>query len=527
MNSTSPSPVNGDEREARIASLLLRVGLVACVLAIVPSRLTGIGLCNAPKELVFETVGLLSAALCLVRGYRYRIDYVDLLLAAFLAFSLMSSAFAAIDGWEALRAVGISLAGAAVFWSSRSLGNRGQRQPLLDSAALAVVLAATTVVLDALGLTDGLSITRPGGTLGNRNSAAHFIAIGVPLLILQTFTKGTVRRERFALSGLVIAGAALLLTRSRAAWLALLPGAFLPLALLGWTSRGLTINRIMRPVGALIIGLVVGLCMPTRLHWTASHPYVESFESLTESSRGSGRVRLEQYRDSLLMLLDHKTLGVGPGNWKIVYQPHASDRRKRHPQDSASASQGSVERRIWYIPNRLNSDWVGFAVERGLPAVICLVAALAILAAVSAKSLFQPAVPEPDVDRIPPLATLIALVVVAAVVGSLDAVLQLPAPTYLLFLGLGALAPLPPRLFSTSPSGITRALATLTCLLLAGVLAAYTLNEIYVSYLIVRSNSGGLSEAYRISLDKRWFVTEVVWSERAIKKNMGRYPACD
>jgi len=30
-----------------------------------------------------------------------------------------------------------------------------------------------------------------------------------------------------------------------------------------------------------------------------------------------------------------------------------------------------------------------------------------------------------------------------------------------------------------------------------------------------------------MSFDKRWFLTEVVWSERAVKKDLGRYPACD
>jgi len=91
---------------------------------------------------------------------------------------------------------------------------------------------------------------------------------------------------------------------------------------------------------------------------------------------------------------------------------------------------------------------------------------------------------------------------------------------------LGALAPTRKPLFSISLSRTPRLLGAAASILLAGVLAIFTFNEIYVSYLIARSPNN-LSAAYRISLDKRWFLTEVVWSERAIRKDLGRYPACD
>jgi hypothetical protein len=509
----------GAARSFRIVSCLLQIGIVACVLVIIPSRFTGMCLCNAPKELVLELVGLAAVAVCIFRCSRLRVDWVDLLLAAFLAFSTISGNFAATDRWEALRTVGISVAGVAILWSSRAVANRGQAQSLLDAAALAVMLVAITVILDALGFGYGLSLIRPGGTLGYRNSAAHFLALGIPLLILQTLETGNTRREKLALSALTITGAALLLTRSRAAWLAVLPGAFLPLAFLGLSPRrfhpSLAPKRVMRAAASLIAGLILGVCIPTQLHWTAAHPYVESLENLTESESGSGQVRLQQYRDSLWMLADHKTLGIGPGNWKILYQPHVSD------------NQGSVERLVWFVPSRLNSDWIAFAVERGVPAVGFLIVALAILAIRSGRSWLRLEASAAGADPRLKLVVLIALVMVIGVVGSFDAVLQLPAPTYLVFLALGALAPSEEPLFSISFSRFGRSLAMLAVVLIAVVLATYTVNEIYVSYLIAQSDPGDFATASRIAFDDRWFLTEVVWSERAIKKDMGAYPVCD
>lgn len=520
----------GASRSLKIASRLIQAGVVACVLAIIPSGVTGMCLCNAPKELVLELAGLAAAALCVYGCSREQIDSVDLPIAAFLVLSAISGTFAATDRWEALRAVGISIGGAAIFWSSRALGSRGEAERLLNSAAVAVTLVALTVVLDALGFGFGLSVIRPGGTLGHRNSAAHFVVLGIPVLILLCLRAGDVRRERLALLALMLAGAALLLTRSRAAWLAAIPGALVPLALLSLTpSRlhpSLEPGRVLRPALAIIAGLVIGACIPIRLHWKTAHPYAESLEHLTEAQRGSGRVRIRQYRDSLALLADHKTLGVGPGNWKILYQPGAGIVAKQPARDAAAGDRGLVVRTVWYLPNRLNSDWIAFAVERGLPAAAFVMVALAMLALRSGRSWLKhegdAAEPDASIEHV----VLMALIGALLVVGSLDAVLQLAAPTYLVFLVMGVIAPVRP-LFSVSPSGLARSLAMAAILSIATVLAAFTLNEIYVSYLIARAGSGDLSAAYRISFDERWFVTEVVWSERATRKDLGQYPACD
>ena len=86
-----------------------------------------------------------------------------------------------------------------------------------------MVLGALTGLIQAYGLvtTDLASLVRaPGGTFGNRNFMAHLVAIGLPLLLLLTLTAE--RRSRGFLlgaAGLALAVGALVLSRSRAAWL--------------------------------------------------------------------------------------------------------------------------------------------------------------------------------------------------------------------------------------------------------------------------------------------------------------------
>jgi hypothetical protein len=108
----------------RVASLLLQTGVVVCVLTLFHPGLFGVRLCNAPKELVVDFFGLTAASLCLIASRRLVVDRTDLFLGLFLVASIVSGSFAATDRWEALRAVGLTISGAAVFWSSRSLASQ-------------------------------------------------------------------------------------------------------------------------------------------------------------------------------------------------------------------------------------------------------------------------------------------------------------------------------------------------------------------------------------------------------------------
>jgi hypothetical protein len=511
---------------SKVATALLRIGIVICVLAIVPSRLTAICLCNSPKEIVLELCGLTAVAICAFSIPGVPLAWEDLSLIAFLLFSVISGAFAATDRWESLRAVGISVAGVSVFWSCRAMASRGHGQSLLNAAALAVVLGAISVLLDAFGAGFGLSEVRPGGIFGNRSDAAHFIALGVPVLILQCLEAKSARRERLALVSIAIAGCALLLTRSRAGWLAATAGALVPLLLSGAMPRrfhpSVTRIRAARAALGLVAGVLLGIFVPNQLQWSTAHPYAESLENIAQAESGSGHVRLVQYRNSLRMLADRETLGVGPGNWKILY----TDPDSPNFIGPDANSKDLVEQPVWFVPNRVNSDWIGFAVERGIPALVALLAAFAILGVASFRA-WRRADSTDDTGAQTRSATLLGLLAAILIVGAFDSVLQLAAPTYLVFLVLGALAPRQEPLFTVSLSGFKRWLALFCPLILAGVLVTFVMSEIYVTYLLTQSDSDSLATAYRLSVDQRWMFSEIAWKESAEAKRSGFYPACD
>src|SRR6202011_2591918 len=160
----------------------------------------------------------------------------DLLFSFFLVVSIVSASFAATDKWLALRGVGLTMSGVAVFWSCRYLATRGQRQALLDAVAIVVILVAATIILDAFGYGLDFPNARSRGIQGNRNWAAHLLALGMPLLALQSVACHSVKRRAPGVCGLMVSAAALVLTRSRASWIAAMVATALPLVLLGVTS---------------------------------------------------------------------------------------------------------------------------------------------------------------------------------------------------------------------------------------------------------------------------------------------------
>jgi putative inorganic carbon (hco3(-)) transporter len=484
-------------RSSLFALLILQTGVVLCVLVLVP--LPGVCLYSEPKELVVDLVGLTAASFCLVSACSIDIDWADLFLGLLLVFSILSACLAATDTREALRTVGMTISGVAVFWSSRRLARQNQRQPLLDAAAIAVVLVSVTIIIDSFGY--GLSFPNGSsrGTLGNRNWAAHLLAIGMPLLALASLSGKTSGRRVLGLCALGVTTAALVLTRSRAGWLAALLSTVLPLAFLAANSRlfraTASVTRGRVALSALLAGVVLGIAMPTRLHWSSPNPYLESAESIAAYDQGSGRFRLRQYDRSLMMVADHLALGVGPGNWVIVYPTYL-------PNQSPLG--------IWY-PRRANSDWITLAAERGVPAAIFFFSALVSLGIGSWRSFISLrqafSCSERSLEPLCGIAILTSLVVV----GSLDAVLQLAAPTFVFYLALGALVPQQKAIASLALTPRFRTLAIVTTLLIGAALGLYLLDEMYTVFLIARARGDDLELASWISFDPAWFHNEKLW----------------
>jgi hypothetical protein len=150
--------------------------------------------------------------------------------------------------------------------------------------------------------------------------------------------------------------------------------------------------------------------------------------------------------------------------------------------------------------------------ERGVPATILFVAAMVSLAVGCWKSAAILGDAPPSWEQsLEPLCA-IAVMTTMAVVGSLDTVLQLGAPTMIFFLAIGALAPQQVAIASAVLSGGRRTLAAGLPLVFATVMALFTLDGIYADFLIARGTGDDLQFASRIALDADWVNNEIIWA---------------
>lgn len=458
-----------EESDARWALLALQAGAILVVLAAAPYTFFQLDRYTFVKELVLLAVALAAVLLCLARARRFTVFMVDVLVAGFLGLTLLS-AMLATNRWLALRALGVSLAGAGLFWTARTVARAGHGRRLLGGLAIAVVLGAGTGLLQAYGLvtSDLASLTRaPGGTFGNRNFMAHLVTIGLPALILVTLEARRGRDFALGAAGVSLAGVALVLSRSRAAWLGAAAVALF-FALEGlWLGRLWADRRLQRRVLALaglgVAGLLLALVLPNRLNWRSDSPYLDSLTGMANYKEGSGRGRLIQYGNTLAMAADHPMLGVGPGNWPVHYPKYMS------PGDPSFDADDVIPTNPWP-----SSDWMAMLSERGLPASLLLLAvggsiALGAWARVRSGTRGSPALGDLTI-----VATLIAIVVV----GSFDAVLLLPAPTFFAWTVIGALASSarPIREVELTPLGRRR--LTPALMLVGGVLLLQSLSQV-------------------------------------------------
>ena len=409
---------------------VLQFGAIAVVLAAAPYKAFDLDRFFVPKELVLHATALAATLFCLIRARRLGLGRVDQLLALFLVVGVLSALFAT-NWWLAGRAVAVSLSGAACFWTARVVSRAGLSRPLVAALALAGIIGAGTALLQAYGVrTEYVSLNRaPGGTFGNRNFMAHLCVITMPALVLVATTAATRRAFSWWAGGLALVAGALILSRSRAAWLALIVGGavLLPLAVYALRrGRGtLRLRRLFALPLAAALGAGAALVLPNTLDWNSESPYMDTAKSVVNYKEGSGRGRLVQYGNSLKMSLRHPLLGVGPGNWAVEY-PKFADR------DDPSLADNGMTSNPWP-----SSDWMTFISERGVASFVLLGLAMMALLADGLRAVRDERTPEERLTACVLLGTLAILVVV----GTFDAVLLLPVPALAAWALLGALSP--------------------------------------------------------------------------------------
>ena len=414
----------------RGARWLLVIAAVGVVLAAATYRAFDLDRFFVPKELVLHTFALALVLLTLWRVPSLDFRRLDILLASYLALSAVS-ALLATDHWLSARALALTLSSAGIFWAARSTADTGARRTIVAAAAAATVLGAATSLAQAYGVTSELfSLNRaPGGTFGNRNFMAHLAAIGTPALIFATITARRGWAAALGTLGFAIIAAALVLSRSRAAWLGLAAGAGL-LALGLWRAHRRwsepTAARRMRGLAlAGAAGILASLLLPNTLEWKSDSPYLDTVTGVVNYREGSGRGRIVQYANTMRIAAAHPLLGVGPGNWGVVYPKYAA------PNDPSIDPDDGMTSNPWP-----SSDWVAILAERGVPALAAISLVLFGLLMGAWRRADRAANTDEYVEGLALATTLVITVIVAG----FDAVLLLPAPALIAWALFGALA---------------------------------------------------------------------------------------
>ncbi len=410
--------------------LTLGAGAAACVLTVLPYRSFDLDRFFAPKELALHAAALAAGVVALTCTRRFSLSRADFALIAWLGLSAVSALFAT-NHWLAYRALTVSVSGAAIFWSARAAAKAGLGPALARILALVVVIGAMTALAQAYGVKmEFAALNRaPGGTFGNRNFMAHLTAAGAPLLV---WCIASARGKAGALlwtAALAACAAALVLSRTRAAWLALGIAVVLASVVALRGPALLDSPRVRRRMTFALIaaaaGVLLALALPNSLDWRSESPYLDSMKGVVDYREGSGRGRVAQYINSAKMAAAHPIFGVGPGNWAVIYPKFAP------PNDPSLAETTGMTANPWP-----SSDWVAALSERGVAALIAFAAFVVLLLGSALKTRY-------DSARLPSerLAAITGAVVVliAALEGGFDAVLLLPTPLIVVSAAAGVL----------------------------------------------------------------------------------------
>lgn len=411
----------------RVIRAVIQAGVILVIIVALPYKLFELDRYFVPKELVLHVAALIIAIVLVARRRSLSFDLVDGLLALFLLWSV-ASAFFATNYWLAQRSVGISVSGAIIFWGARSVAARGSYRPILIAGAIAAVCAAIFCLAQAYGVeTDYFSTNRsPGGTFGNRNFVAHIAVIGLPALVWCTVTARQPSGALLGSLGGAVTAAALVLSRSRAAWLAVAASVvvlFIPMVASRRYWRGVNVGgRFARLTLAAAIGGMVAIVLPNSLNWNSDSPYLDTARNMVDYTKGSGRGRVAQYRNSLHMATTNPVFGVGPGNWAVEYVRFA-------PSGDRSLTDDGMTANPWP-----SSDWVAYMSERGFIPTLALAGAFVTLFFGALRRWSELENP----DAVLAQCVLAGTVVATMVVSAFDVVLVLAAPSFLAWSILGA-----------------------------------------------------------------------------------------
>src|ERR1044071_5057379 len=125
----------------KASRLLLQLGAIAVVFAASPTRAFDLDRFLAPKELVLHLTALLAGLFAIPAMRRAKGSGIDLALGGYLVLGVLSAGFAT-NPWLGARALAVSGSALVLYWTARALRVAGWGSALVNTVALAVVLAA-------------------------------------------------------------------------------------------------------------------------------------------------------------------------------------------------------------------------------------------------------------------------------------------------------------------------------------------------------------------------------------------------
>lgn len=446
------SPLCG-RRDSLVVVLI--VGVIMTSLAFMNAPEIGIDQFRLPKELGALLTAAGVASLATFRR-TLRADLPTVVMVLCVGWAVVSIAFVAENKWAGWRLLSVYWSATLIYWAVTQRALDRRESMLLLSAVVAVgVAASVATLLEYSGLWSGRSLLyrAPSGVFGNRNHAAHFIAVTLPATLALLGISGSeglprARSWRWVVTrGAVYASvsacaAALVVTRARAAWLAmaLAVAVLVGVMLLPRLAAAASVvhskasdqrHGWRRHAGgwclAMSTGLLLGALLPTPLEWSSERPLAETAANLTNYRTGSGQGRLIQYAATLRMAAAHPVMGVGLGNWTIHYLRYAAPNDPSVDWDTEALAP----------TDRLPlSDWVGILAEAGFTAGVMLFGIAFVFAATGWRLL---STRRSEADQASGVALLMLLAIIG-VLGTLDAVVQNAAPSAIAAVLLATLA---------------------------------------------------------------------------------------
>lgn len=248
------------------------------------------------------------------------------------------------------------------------------------AATLYQAAVMTTSRVESLGLSDvGFLYGRGGGLFGNPDFAGAFLVLPFVLAIGLVTSERSTGWRAAAAAGVLLMGAAIVVTQVRAAWVGTIAG-LVVIALLQLRHSGPAARRNVLLVGAVIaVALFVGVAIaqPSLIF---ERMRVHEGASLDTVSSG----RLTGWNDSLHVIADRPLTGTGPDAFTLGWYPHTE--ALSDPRTGASS----------YFEDPHNV-YLSVGATLGVPALLAFLILLALSLRAGLATLLSAPMPSPGV----------------------------------------------------------------------------------------------------------------------------------